>query len=118
MIMKKHLLILIAGVSLAACNTKELEERIAQLEQEKQEATVDIQDRDANLMSFMQSFAEIEKNLREIREKEMNIELSRESNLSSEDLKSTINEDIKEINRLLAEKPDDYPEIEHKAEKF
>jgi myosin heavy subunit len=103
MIMKRYVLILIAGVSLAACNTKELEEKIAQLEQEKQEAMIDVQDRDANLMSFMQSFAEIEKNLREIREREMNIELSRESDLSSEDLKNKINEDIQEINRLLTE---------------
>lgn len=101
--MKRYILILIAGVALSACNTKELEEKIAQLEQEKQEVMSEVQDRDSSLMTFMQSFTEIEKNLREIREREMNIELSRESDLSSEDLKNKINEDIQEINRLLAE---------------
>lgn len=101
--MKRYLLILVAGTTLVACNTKELEEKIAQLEQEKQAAVSEVQDRDSSLMNFMQSFTEIEKNLREIREREMNIELSRESDLSSEDLKNKINEDIQEINRLLAE---------------
>lgn len=101
--MKRYILILIAGVALSACNTKELEEKITQLEQEKQEVLSEVQDRDSSLMNFMQSFADIEKNLREIREREMNIELSRESDLSSEDLKNKINEDIQEINRLLAE---------------
>lgn len=101
--MKKYIFILIAGAALTACNTKELEEKIAQLEQEKQQVLSEVQDRDSSLMTFMESFAEIEKNLREIREREMNIELSRESDLSSEDLKNKINEDIQEINRLLAE---------------
>ncbi len=103
--MKRNILILIAGagVALSSCNTKELEQKIATLEQEKQEIKSEVENRDESLMEFMQSFAEIEKNLREIREREMNIELNRESDLSSEDLKNKINEDIQEINRLLAE---------------
>lgn len=101
--MKRYLVIIVAGVALASCNQKEMEDKIAQLQQEKIEMMNEVETRDSSLVAFMRSFNDIEKNLREIREREMNIELNRESDLSSEDLKNKINEDIQEINNLIAE---------------
>jgi hypothetical protein len=52
----------------------------------------------------MQSIAEIEKNLREIRAREMNIELaSQEGDISPDDLRSQISDDIAVIDRLIGQ---------------
>ena len=94
----------ISGLSLLlfSCNTQELEEQIAQLELERDEIKTEVNQRDASLEKFMASFTDIEKNLREIREREMNIELAREEGtLSPEALGEKIKEDVKAINELL-----------------
>lgn len=94
----------ISGLSilLFSCNSKELEEQIAQLELERDEIKTEVNQRDASLERFMTSFTDIEKNLREIREREMNIELAREEGkLSPEALGEKIKEDVKAINELL-----------------
>ncbi len=102
--MKSYAFLLVAGVILMSCNQQELEKQIAQLETEKAEMLKAIESKDAEVMSFMNSFAAIEENLREIREREMNIEMARqEDNLSSETLKTKIEEDIQVISRLLQE---------------
>lgn len=63
-----------------------------------------MQEKDAAFTSFMESISGIEKNLREIRAREMNIEMARqEEELSSEDLSNRISEDIAVIDRLISE---------------
>jgi chromosome segregation ATPase len=80
-----------------------MEAKIADLNQQNQLLEAQYQQKDSALVAFIASFAEIEHNLKEIRERELNIELAREENLSAGDLKARINEDVQEINRLLEE---------------
>ena len=90
------------GILLSSCNSKELEDRIAQLELEKAEIKTEVRQKDASVTAFMTSLSEIEKNLREIREREMNIALAqREEKLTPKALGEKIKEDIKVINELL-----------------
>lgn len=91
------------GIVFFSCNTEELENKITQLNAENQQLEARYQAKDSSLTAFINSFAEIEQNLSEIREREMNIELAREENLSAGDLKNRINENVEEINRLLEE---------------
>jgi DNA repair exonuclease SbcCD ATPase subunit len=89
--------------ALFSCDNKEMEAKIADLNQQNQLLEAQYQQKDSALVAFIASFAEIEHNLKEIRERELNIELAREENLSAGDLKARINEDVQEINRLLEE---------------
>jgi hypothetical protein len=91
------------GIVFFSCNTEELENKITQLNAENQQLEAKYQSKDSTLTAFINSFAEIEQNLSEIREREMNIEVAREENLSAGDLKARINENVAEINRLLEE---------------
>lgn len=91
------------GIVFFSCNTEELENKINQLNAENQQLEAKYRAKDSTLTAFINSFAEIEQNLREIREREMNIEMAREENLSAGDLKARINENVAEINRLLEE---------------
>ncbi len=101
--MKNIVFAFILGTILLGCNTKEMEEKITQLQQENQKLLAETNQKDKTLTTFMESFAEVEKNLGEIRAREMNIEMSKEENLSSEDLKERIAADVQEINRLITE---------------
>ena len=104
------LIFLIFSTIFFACN-KELKEnneeyvnRIRELEARETELQTKVQEKDSAMMAFMQSIAEIEKNLREIRAREMNIELaSQEDNLSPEDLRSQISDDIAAIDQLIGQ---------------
>jgi DNA repair exonuclease SbcCD ATPase subunit len=91
------------SLSFFSCNTEELENKVSQLDQENQQLEAQYQAKDSSLTVFIKVFAEIEQNLREIREREMNIELAREENLSVGDLKNRVNENVQEINHLLEE---------------
>ncbi len=91
------------SLPLFSCNTEELENKVSQLDQENQQLEAQYQAKDSSLTAFIKVFAEIEQNLREIREREMNIELAREENLSVGDLKNRVNENVQEINHLLEE---------------
>lgn len=91
------------SIGLFSCENKEMQEKITQLSNENQQLEQRFASKDSSLTSFIESFAEIESNLSEIREREMNIQLNREKNLSTEDLKQRIREDVEEINRLLIE---------------
>lgn len=100
--MKNYVFLFVAGVFLISCNKQELENQVAQLEAEKAEILQAVEVKDADIMSFMTSFAKIEENLREIREREMNIKVARqEEGLSSDALEAKIEEDIQVISQLL-----------------
>lgn len=100
----QHLVIASAiSAGLFACNTEELENKISSLEAEKENLSQKYQAKDSSLASFIHSFAEIESNLAEIREREMNIQLNREEELSPDDLKARVQEDVQAINQLIEE---------------
>jgi hypothetical protein len=85
-------------------NNEEYLNRISELEARELELQSAVQEKDSAMMTFMKSIAEIENNLREIRAREMNIELaSQEDNLTPEDLRSQISDDIAVIDRLIGQ---------------
>lgn len=108
-IMKKTLIFLTMAALFFSCDNKEeqLQNQAGQLEKlENQNAQLlaENREKDSSMVVLIESFNEIEENLREIRQREMNIELkNREKNLSPADAKRQIQEDINEIERLIAE---------------
>ncbi len=96
-------LTLIFAVSVVSCNTKEMENKIASLSAENQKLMAQVQEKDSTVVSFMGALAQVETNLRKIREREMNIEVKNAEDLSPSDLIDQIGKDVEEINRLLAE---------------
>lgn len=109
MFLKRYVGILLPAVLFFACDKQENKEeeylsRISELEARQQELQTEVQEKDSTLMTFMESIAEIEKNLREIRARELNIELaSQESDMTPDNLRTRINEDIAVIDRLIGE---------------
>ena len=106
--MKRYLTILAAGLIFFACDNKEKEEeyqnRISELESMQLELQEEVREQENTFMAFMESIAEVEKNLKEIRARESNIELTQQTeDLSPEDLREQISEDIEAIDRLIGE---------------
>ena len=88
-----------------ACNTDELENKIAELEAEKLEANSNLEGKEAVIVDFMGSMNEIEANLAKIKERE-NIITARfdKGNVEMDDnMKDQIMGDIDLINNLLLE---------------
>jgi DNA repair exonuclease SbcCD ATPase subunit len=105
--MKKYLIILIVGASAVACNTKEMEQQIAQLTEENQKLIEESSEKDGSIASFMESFNDIERNLAEIRARENNIAITNsDEKLTDEDIKTKIAEDIAAINELMSQNRD------------
>ncbi|PCJ28056.1 MAG: hypothetical protein COA97_01920 [Flavobacteriales bacterium] len=93
---------------LFACNTDELENKIAELEAEKLEANNSLEGKEAIIVDFMGSMNEIEANLAQIKERE-NIITARfdKGNVEMDDnMKDQIMNDIDLINNLLLENKD------------
>ena len=88
-----------------ACNTDELEKKIAQLEAEKLEANGNLEGKEAIIVDFMGSMNEIESNLATIKEREGIItERFNKGNVEMDDnMKDQIIGDIDLINNLLLE---------------
>ena len=104
--MKTFFSIIAASLLLFACDNKEkeMEEKVSQLQAQNAALQEETQEKDAALSTFMESFNEIEKNLREIRAREMNIELtSSEKKLSSQEAKARVQSDIQQIDSLIAQ---------------
>ncbi len=104
--MKKIWLFFALGTLFFACDNKEeeLQTQVSQLETQNSKLLAENKEKDSSMVVLIKSFNEIEENLREIRQREMNIELkNREKNLSPADARKQIEEDIKEIDRLIAE---------------
>ncbi len=104
------ILLLFSAFIFACSNAENKEEneeylnRISELEAREMELQSTVQEKDSAMMAFMKSIAEIENNLREIRAREMNIELaSLEDNLTPDDLRNQISDDIDVIDRLIGE---------------
>lgn len=107
MYFKENVLLMLVVLLAFACETKENREdeylsRISALEAREAALQTEVHEKDSAMMSFMSSIAEIERNLKEIRAREMNIELTQqEEDLSPEDLRSQIGQDIAVIDELI-----------------
>jgi len=103
----KTLFVIGGAVLLFSC-TEELENKIAELEKEKQEANSDLAGKEELIVDFINSMNEIEANLSEIKEKE-NIVTTRfdDGNVEmDENMKDQIISDINLINDLLQDNKD------------
>ncbi|MEQ9442254.1 MAG: hypothetical protein RIG62_24650 [Cyclobacteriaceae bacterium] len=102
--MEKYAFLLSVGVLFVGCNHQEMETRIAELETERQEIMASTEQKDATITEFMESLSSVENNLREIRAREMSIELTQEEkDLSTKETEKRIVADIQAIDALLAE---------------
>lgn len=104
-------LLITMSAAFFSCNTEEMEGKIAELSAKNQELQQKYQAKDSSLTAFITSFAEIEENLRAIRQREMNIEMAREENLSPGELKDRISQNVEEINHLLEENREKIKEL-------
>ncbi len=113
--MKKLLFILLIGAGAFSCTNKELEEKVATLTTENQELLVKAEEKDASVADFMSTFGEIEKNLAEIRSREMDIAITNsDKKMSDEDIKAKIAEDIAAINELMAQNKETIADLDKK----
>lgn len=104
---------------LFACNTDELEKKIADLEAEKIEANDNLENKEELIVDFIGSMNEIQANLSTIKEKE-NIITARFDNGSKEmnnSMKDDIMEDIDLINNLLMENKEKMATLKSKFRK-
>ena len=102
-----------------ACNTDELENKIAELEAEKLEANGNLESKEAIIVDFMGSMNEIEANLATIKERE-NIITARFDNGNVEmddNMKDQIMGDIDLINNLLLENKNKMSSLNSKLKK-
>jgi chromosome segregation ATPase len=98
--MKKILIILFLSTGLFSCN----QQKVSNLESENDQLSKDLASKDSVMISYMESFNEIEQNLADIREREMSIALQgTESGRSEGEVQSQIKEDIKAINQLISQ---------------
>ncbi len=120
---KIYFIILLAGSLFFGCDNKEKEEayqsRISQLKAREQELQRQVQEKEAAFGSFMASITDIEKKLREIRAREMNIEMTQqEEALSPEDLRTRISEDLDMIEKLIAENKQSMKNMDNRIRRF
>ncbi|MEM8967619.1 MAG: hypothetical protein AAGE93_14465 [Bacteroidota bacterium] len=102
--MKLYAILVAAGVTLFGCNHKELENQVAALEAERQQMVTAVEQKDVALTEFMESLATVEDNLQKIRERELNIEITKqEKGLSTKESQKQIVSDIQAIDALLVE---------------
>ncbi|MEM9834467.1 MAG: hypothetical protein AAF944_27815 [Bacteroidota bacterium] len=102
--MKRYAILVAAGVTMFGCNQKELENQVAALEAERQQMVSAVEQKDQALTEFMESLATVEDNLQKIRERELNIEITKqEKGLSTKESQEQIVSDIQAIDALLVE---------------
>jgi DNA repair exonuclease SbcCD ATPase subunit len=99
MVMKRFFIVLLVIGTFYSCNQKELKS----LREEVQVLHMESTEKDASITSFMESFNEIEKNLAEIRERELNIAIKSSEKRDNASIQAQVKEDIKVINELIAE---------------
>ncbi len=112
--MKLYAPIMALAFTLFACDQPKLKEQIAQLQAENVELQEQTLDKDQALAEFVESFSTIEKNLAEIRERELNITLSNSDMNESEDAHKRVAEDIRMINELMTENKRTIEELNQK----
>ena len=102
--MKRLFLVAAASTLLFACDNHEMEEKVSQLETQNTALQKETKEKDAALTTFMESFNDLEKNLREIRAREMNIELSNsDKKLTAKEAREKVKSDIQQIDSLIAQ---------------
>jgi DNA repair exonuclease SbcCD ATPase subunit len=113
--MKRYAILLPALALMFGCQHKELENQIAALEAERQQMLAAVEHKDAALTEFMESLATVEDNLQQIRERELNIEITqKEEGASTQETEKQIVADIQAIDALLIENREKIQELNKK----
>ena len=100
-----------------SCSQLDLEDKIVALQQENEQLLETSTQKDEALAEFVESFTSIEQNLAEIRERELNIDLSNGDALVTEDVHQRVANDIKVINDLMIENKKTVEELNAKISK-
>ncbi|MEM9671555.1 MAG: hypothetical protein AAF992_03125 [Bacteroidota bacterium] len=113
--MKRYAILLPALALMFGCQNKELENQVAALEAERQQILAAVEHKDAALTEFMESLATVEDNLHQIRERELNIEITqKETGTSAQQAEKKIVADIQAIDALLLENREKIQELNKK----
>lgn len=115
--MKRIALIIPLAAVAFSCSQLDLEEKVVALQQENQELLDASIQKDQSLAEFMESFTSIEKNLEEIRERELNIELTNSDASNTSDVHERVANDIKVINDLMIENKKTIEQLNSKINK-
>ena len=111
--MKRLFLIVFVAAGLFSCN----QQKVSTLESENGQLSQELAEKDSLMISYIESFNEIESNLAEIREREMNIALQgSESGRTSAEIQDQIKEDIKAINQLISQNKETIKELNEKLQ--
>jgi len=97
--------LLLAGLAILAYskNKRDHNTQLAIMENQRQEFTKKVTERDSTINDWLTTFDEVERNLSAIKEKEKLISVKTSGSEISKDKKSQVLEDIKAINSLLEE---------------
>lgn len=112
--MKRIALIIPLAVGVLSCSQLDMEEKIAALQEENNQLQELALEKDQSVAEFMESFTEIEKNLAEIRERELNIDLNNGDASISEDVRQRVTDDIQVINELMVQNKQTIEELNTK----
>ena len=116
-IMKRIALIVPLAAVAFSCSQLDLEDKLVALQQENEQLLETSTQKDEALAEFVESFTSIEQNLAEIRERELNIDLSNGDASVSEDVHQRVANDIKVINDLMIENKKTVEELNAKISK-
>ena len=110
--MKNYIAALLVAPAFMACN----QDKIDQLTSGNNELSSQRQELSSELEAYMKTFNDIESNLKEIKEREENINLSTSDNVeySEEDSKASVLKDIQAINTLMAENKQKMEQLQDK----
>lgn len=110
--MKNYIAVLLLAPVFVACNQKKVDELTAQ----NQELSTQKQELSTELEAYMKTFNDIETNLKEIKEREENINLTTSDNVEYKegDAKAAVVKDIQAINTLMAENRQKMDELQNK----
>lgn len=99
--MKKYIIVLLLAPLFVACN----QDKVDELTTQNQELSTQKQELSTELEAYMKTFNDIESNLKEIKEREEQINISAADNVENNkgDNKEAIVRDIQAINTLMAE---------------
>ncbi|NEN22189.1 hypothetical protein G3O08_01560 [Cryomorpha ignava] len=114
---KKMLLIVFIGASLASCTNEETEQELAKLREENKALSQEVTAKDSTLKLFEESFTTIQRNLGLISEREKEISLNSELEESPES-RDEITRDIQAINNLLQENKSTIDNLKSRVSKY
>ena len=114
----KRIVLIVPLIAVAfSCSQLDLEDKIVALQQENQLLLDSSTETEEALAEFVESFTSIEQNLAEIRERELNIDLSNGDATLSEDVHQRVANDIAVINDLMIENKKTIEELTAKISK-